>query len=525
MDTKKTTQNKPDITFKKKLFNNVYWHLLRAFKNPLIRFIWLYGGSSASKTYSVVQLQVVQMLEDSGENALVMRKFGVDIRDSIYEDFKSVIAKWGLTEYFTIQINFIRCNITGSYVRFRGLDDSEKVKGISSFKRVILEEVSQFDEVDFKQVKKRLRGMTNQQIIGIFNPISEEHWIKKNVFDQEVLIQQACDISGMWVNEKGNMLVLKTNYLDNVFIVGRWKVNAAGELIRDGGFVDQHVIDDFENDKEKDNAYYQIYGLGNWGKIRTGGEFWKDFKAGKNTTKIGWNEDLPLFMWWDENVNPYLTCLIWQIYTPDTIKQMLKEGKPVPIELLNANVRGKKVAIQIDEICLEDPNNRVKNVCDEYKKRYPYERVKGTFLGGDRTSIKEDTKLEKGENFFTKIMEHIGDYKPSMRMQSVNPSVVQSAGFINRSYAGETDIEIYVNLKCTKSLNDYQYALEDSDGTLKKTKKTHPVTKVSYEEFGHPSDAKRYFITVNFSSEYSTYLRGGRGLTARVGKNISKSSY
>ena len=72
---------------------------------------------------------------------------------------------------------------------------------------------------------------------------------------------------------------------------------------------------------------------------------------------------------------------------------------------------------------------------------------------------------------------------------------------------------------------DYQYALEDSDGTIKKTKKTNPVTKVSYEEFGHCSDAKRYIITTAFATEYQDYLRGGKKTNISIGKSYSKSGY
>lgn len=458
------------IDFNPKLFNNVYWHLLKAFKNPLIRFIWLYGGSSASKTYSVVQLQIVQMLTGTDENALVLRKYGTDIQDSIYSDFKGIITDWGLNEFFILQRNFIKCIATGSYVRFRGLDDSEKVKGISNFKRVILEEISQFEETDLKQIRKRLRGKAGQQIIGIFNPVSEEHWIKTKVFDLEDLREVDSDISGMWVNTLGNLIILKTNYLDNKYIVGPM-------------FVDQHTIDDFEKDKLTDYNYYQIYGLGNWGKIRTGGEFWKDFNANKHVTNETnpWFEASPIHISWDENVNPYITCLVWQI-----------EGKR---------------ARQIDEICLEDPRNRVKDACEEFKKRYPPGRVQGLFIYGDRTSIKEDTKLEKGENFFSKISEYLKEYRPTLRMQSVNPSVKQSAGFINQIYAGAIPgMMVTIHQKCKKSTHDYQYALEDSDGTLKKTKKKNPVTGVTYEEFGHPSDAKRYILTTAFHVEYQAYL-------------------
>ena len=473
--------------FNEELFNSVYWILDKLFSNTAIRYIWLYGGSSASKTYSVVQWQVIAMLHNSEENALVLRKISTDIKDSIYADFKNMISEWGLSSYFIIQTNFIKCTLTGSYVRFRGLDDAEKVKGISGFKKVIMEEVSQFDEVDFKQIKKRLRGKIGQQIIGIFNPISEDHWIKERVFDLETLIPQESDIAGVWLNDKGNIAILRTNYLDNKYIVGPY-------------FVDQHVIDDFEKDKTTDYNYYQVYGLGNWGRIRTGGEFWKDFNTNIHCADLKWDEDKPIHLSWDENVNPYLTCLVWQF-----------EGK-----------NGK----QIDEICLEDPRNRIKAVCQEFKTRYPVDRVKGLFIYGDRTSIKEDTKREKGENFFTLMMCELKEYHPSLRMQSVNPSIVQSAGFINQIYAGNVEgVSITIGNKCVKSKHDYQYALEDSDGTLKKTKKINSVTKVTYEEFGHPSDAKRYILTLYYANEYQKYRTGGKGIKVTVGKAESKHAY
>jgi phage terminase large subunit len=497
-----------NFDFNPDLFNNIYWHLLRAVNNFTIRFIWVFGGSSAAKTYSVVQMQIILMLQGSNENAMVMRKVGSDIRDSIFADFKGIINDWNLQDHFIIQENLITCRLTGSFVRFRGLDAAGKIKGIARFKRVILEEVDQFDEVDYKQVRKRLRGMKGQQIFGLFNPISEEHWIKQHVFDTDDWIEYEADVAGYWMNTTGNALILKTNYLDNVFIVGRWEVNNDGHLVQVGGFVDQHTIDDFEKDKLTDFNYYQIYGLGNWGKIRTGGEFWKDFNSNTHLCDIPWNEDLPLHITWDENVNPFLTCLIWQFYGPD-----------------NTYHPGKKLAVQIAEICLEDPRNRISHICTDFKQHFPQDRVQGLFVYGDRTSIREDTKLEKGENMFTKIIEHLYLYKPRLRIQSVNPSIVLSAGFINSCYTGNKPLYILINRKCKKSIYDYSYALEDSDGTLKKTKRTNPVTKVSYEEFGHPSDAKRYIITVAFQNEYSLYLRGGNKALPKSGKNASKNSW
>lgn len=481
------------IEFNPDLFNDLYWHLEADFNNEDIRFIFCYGGSSASKTYTLVQLLIVRMMMCQ-DNTMILRKFGVDIKDSIYSDFTGIINEWGLQDYFKCQINYIQCTLTGAYIRFRGLDDSEKIKGLSRFKRVVLEEISQFDEVDLKQVRKRLRGQLNQQIIGLFNPISEEHWLKVNLFDKANLIDQevTTNITSCKKSPNGNFVVYKVTYLNNKYIVGPH-------------FIDKHTIEDFEKDKVDDFNYYQIYGLGNWGKLRTGGEFWKDFNTNKHTGPAKFNPDLPIHLSWDENVNPYLTCEVWQI---------------IP------NFRGYTGIVQIDEICLPDPNNRVNAVCAEFMKRYPSNIVKGLFLYGDRTSIKEDSKLEKGENFFSKIGQQLRDYKPRLRIQSVNPSVVQSGGFINEIYRNNKEnLTIFVSDNCKKSIFDYQYALEDSDGTIKKSKKTNPVTKVSYEEFGHCSDAKRYFVTVAFAAEYQNYLRGGKGGKITMGKPAAKSGY
>lgn len=480
--------------FKKSLFNNVYWHLEKAFDNLLIRFIWLYGGSSASKTYSVCQLIIRRMLEYSNDNTMVMRKFAVDIKDSIYSDFKGIIELWGLQDEFTCQQNYIVCKNTGSYIRFRGLDDSEKIKGLSNFKRIVLEEISQFDEVDLKQVKKRLRGRDGQQIIGIFNPISEDHWIKTNVFENEVLTEIESDITSIQVNQNSDTIILKTNYTDNIFIVGKHDNN--GKLI--AGRVDTHVINDFEKDKISDNNYYQIYGLGNWGKIRTGGEFWKDFNSNIHVQDVQWNEDLPIHLSFDENVNPYITCLVWQIVD-------------------------KTKAIQIDEICLPDPLNRIEYVCNEFKKRYPQNRVKGLFIYGDRTSVKEDTKLQKGENFFTKILQHLDDYRPVLRLPSANPSVVLSGGFINLCFRDFAPINIIIGRNCKKSINDYQYALEDSDGTIKKTKKRNPTTGVTYEEYGHCFVGETMIKTINGEKRIDEIVVGDLVLTRNGYKKVIKT--
>ena len=171
------------IEFDEELFNPLYWHLERYMHDPNIRYIFIYGGSSAAKTYTVAQRVLIDSIIEH-DRCMVLRKIGSDIEESIYADFTGVISTWELGKFFESVKNRIR-NRAHGYIRFRGLDDSEKIKGIARFKRVIMEEMTQFDHEDFKQIRKRLRGRPGQQVIGMWNPISEEHWIKKEIIDTQ----------------------------------------------------------------------------------------------------------------------------------------------------------------------------------------------------------------------------------------------------------------------------------------------------------------------------------------------------
>lgn len=458
------------IDFNPALFNDVYWHLEKDFCNPDLRFIFLYGGSSASKTYTVVQKLITTMLTGAHENTLVLRKYATDIKDSIYSDFKGIISEWGLNDYFILQQNYIQC-VSGSYIRFRGLDDSEKVKGISNFKRVLLEEISQFEEVDFKQIRKRLRGKANQQIIGIFNPISEDHWLKTNLFDslelEQVPVQDK--ISGKWISKKGNSVVYKLTYLDNKYIVGPH-------------FIDQHTIDDFEHDKLHDYAYYLVYALGEWGKLRTGGEVYKKFSTAKHVSVHPYDPELPIHLTFDFNVNPYMTAIACQLV-----------GKDLKI---------------INEFCLSDPQNRTSEVCKQFERTY-YAHDKGLFIYGDPSGKAQDTRSEKGYNDFRIIEQYLVKYRPQLRVASKAPPVVMRMNFINAIFDFNFEnISIGIDSRCKETIKDFSSVLEASDGTKDKKKEKNPVTGITFEKWGHVTDAMEYLICQIFSREFDIYQRG-----------------
>jgi phage terminase large subunit len=122
----------------------------------------------------------------------------------------------------------------GNEIIFTGLDDVEKLKSIYNITIIWIEEASELDAIDFRQLDIRLRGRTEsyKQIIFTFNPISITHWLKAEFFDKK----------------KKNSTTSHTTYEDNKFL-------------------DEEQIEVLEGFKETDPYYYQVYCKGEWGVL------------------------------------------------------------------------------------------------------------------------------------------------------------------------------------------------------------------------------------------------------------------
>jgi hypothetical protein len=237
---------------------------------------------------------------------------------------------------------------------------------------------------------------------------------------------------------------------------------------------------------------------------QSGGEFYKCFNRTRHVADLAklpgfggglrpYNKNLALHATFDFNVSPYITCCIWQII-------------------------GKK-AYQIDEICLENPKNTTPDVCREFVRRYQGHTA-GVFVYGDPSGKQEDTRQEKGSNDFVLIVKSLASFRPSLRVGKAAPPVVMRGNFINTIFEkGYSDIQIQVDIRCIKSIADYNYLKEASDGTKLKEKVKNPDTGVTYEKYGHTSDAGDYFLCMAFASEFAQYQAGGAGGKTSYGKN------
>lgn len=245
---------------------------------------------------------------------------------------------------------------------------------------------------------------------------------------------------------------------------------------------------------------YEVFVNGNWDiQMKTGGEFYKCFELEKHVGECVYDATLPLHISWDENVNPYLPCGIFQIKDKDIM--------------------------MIDEIAGVNPNNTIRDVCNEVKRKYPGHKG-GLLVYGDATAQKDDVKLDKGQNFYRLVMEQLKEYKPVLRVLSANPGVAMRGNFINaildRNYAG---ISLLIDKHCQLTINDFTGTKEAADGTKHKEMAVDGQ-KVRYQKYGHFTDLTDYLVCYAFRGEYERYLRGDVPVNWSAGRNNkSKNTY
>lgn len=490
-------ENKRVISFKR--FNPNFHHLKLALGNNDIRFIFMYGGSSSAKSFSAAQAFLLECLS-KGHNTMVFRKVGSTIGDSIYKTFQEAARSLHLESFFQFQENLIKC-FNGSYIRFKGLDDPEKIKGLESYQYVFCEEISEFEESDLKQIRKRLRGRPGQKIVCLFNPISEDHWIKKKVFDAETLVEvdnhlygklkdnitgktlgkEYSEVGRKWINSERSvynprkkiyekhspdMVIIKSTYLNNFWVVG----SPDGKY----GFYDAQTIADFDKDKERDYAYYMVYALGEWGTVKTGGEFFHAFDPSIHKRKCPYVKGMPVHVSVDNNVLPYISVSFWQV----------NNGESVDIW-------------QFHEITAEDPFNTVSKA-GEMAANYLHEigHDDMVYLHGDVSTKSGNTIDDEKRSFFDKFKEKIDNvFRCEDRLPKSNPSVSMSGEFINAIYGGHIKgVSISIDEGCKVSVNDYISVKKDVNGAILKQRVKDKGTGQTYEKAGHLSDCKRYVI-------------------------------
>ena len=203
------------------------------------RYLVLWGGGSSGKSYFAATKIIVRMLTETPHRILVVRKVAKSLRNSVFAELKGAIYDNGVEQFFDIPTGvsselYIKCTLNGNEIIFAGVDDVEKLKSIKGITSMWIEEPTELEAQEFRQIDIRMRGETKhyKQIILTFNPIYITHWLHNEFFDPN--------------KPKRDCTTVHSTYKDNKFLPKE----------------DIRVLEGF---KETDPYYFMVYGLGEWG--------------------------------------------------------------------------------------------------------------------------------------------------------------------------------------------------------------------------------------------------------------------
>lgn len=406
----------------------------------------LYGSAGSGKSYSIAQKIIKRVLEERGHTVWAFRKVSTYLEASVYTTLKDVIFSFGAEGEFSFNETrkLIRCN-NGNKIYCAGLDEPEKIKSITEMTIAWVEEATEFNEEDVNQIDLRMRGKTDvyRELILSFNPISELHWIKSKYFDN--VVEGISD----------NLFVLHSDYRDNLFL--------------DDAYVQRLLKMHSHNPND-----YRVYVLGDWGRIVTGSEYYKNFNEEKHIGNTEIHSALPLHLTFDFNVIPYMSATVWQIEKVGDLWQ----------------VRG------LDELTMRHPKNSTEDTCYEFLERFD-DHPQGVVVYGDATGRARKTSSKKTDYMI--IEQILGHRIIEMRVPRSNPLPQERNTFMNRMLWGTFPVEMIINPNMKHTIQDFTHVLEDAERKKIKETARDPITKRTYEKYGHLSDGVDYLFCEVFS--------------------------
>lgn len=174
-------------------------------------------GSRGSKKSKTAALNFIyRIMKYPWSNLLVVRRYSNTNRQSTFTDLKWAAHQLKVAHLFKFNESMpeITYMPTGQKILFRGLDDPLKITSIAVDVGILswafFEEAYQIESMDaFDTVVESIRGGNDspdffKQITITFNPWSENHWLKREFFDEET--------------KRSNTLSLTTTYRVNEWL-------------------------------------------------------------------------------------------------------------------------------------------------------------------------------------------------------------------------------------------------------------------------------------------------------------------
>lgn len=420
-------------------FTKVFWKTFRAFKSG-VRFIISKGGSRSGKTYSNLQLLHLTIESDKTPtvNSVVamtmphLRKGAIrDFINILRSSGSFVAARWNSSVFTYTYPN-------GSIIEFFSAD-SEKVHGAQR-DRLFLNEC-QFIHYE---AARQLFVRTSGQIILDFNP-TKRFWVDEKIIDNK--------------ENEGRWELIHSTYVDNNFLA-------------------EEQVKEIESNKY-DAAWWQVYGEGITGSVKSGYEFYSHF-SGNNIKARPFDKERAMHISFDFNVSPYITATIIQMEHVENI--------------WNCYV--------VKEFALKNPYNKTEDLAQAIKN-YIEGTTAQVFIYGDASGSNESTRARQNEYDIIEsvLRPYLND--KSWRTVRSNPRLKARRQFMNKVLAGGWHIRLFVDPTCSHVIEDFENVLENPEGGKLKQRIKDSETGMTYEPFGHTSDSIDYTMCEAFRDDFS----------------------
>lgn len=210
------------------------------------------GGARSTKSYSIRQLFLHRLTNETNKNFLITRKTTPALKNTEYRYFIKLLKDYGYYKYCHHNKTDKTLEYNNNYMLFTSIDDPNKIKS-TGFNYIWPEEANEFTYDDYMILQSRLSGQQDyitkesydavllkpgedrrerlNQIILTLNPTDAFIWIKTKVLD---------------VDDDSQEIV--STYLDNPFLSARY-------------------VKRLEATKEQNPSWWKIYGEGEWGVL------------------------------------------------------------------------------------------------------------------------------------------------------------------------------------------------------------------------------------------------------------------
>lgn len=167
-----------------------FYDLHKDIKQDKHTHYWLKGGRGSTKSSFVSEELIIGIMRNSEANAVVIRKVGLYLKDSVYEQLLWAISKLGVERYWQEKLSPLELVYvpTGQRIIFRGADKPKKLKSTkvrSGYIRYAwYEETDEFNGIEEIRTinQSLLRGGETFTVFYTFNPPkSQRNWINSEV--------------------------------------------------------------------------------------------------------------------------------------------------------------------------------------------------------------------------------------------------------------------------------------------------------------------------------------------------------